>query len=81
VERDAVLQRIKEEGRYGWRTASGATRQRLAENAVFRFKALVGVKLATRKFENQQVEALVKCQVLNRMASLGTPRSERVRLG
>jgi len=81
VERDAVLHRIKEEGRYVWRTASGATRQSLAENAVFRFKALVGVKLTARKFENQQVEALVKCRVLNRMASLGMPRSERIQLG
>ncbi len=49
--------------------------------AVFRFKALVGVKLTARKFENQQVEALVKCRALNRMASLGMPRLERARLG
>ena len=34
-----------------------------------------------RKFGNQQVEALVKCRVLNRMASLGMPRSERIQLG
>ena len=76
LERDAVLRRIKAEGRYVWRTASGATRQSLAENAVSRFKALLGVKLVSRNFENQQVEALVKCQVLNRMAALGLPRSE-----
>lgn len=61
-----------------WRTVSGATRQSLAENAVSRFKALVGVKLTARGFENQRVEALVKCRVLNRMASLGLPISERV---
>jgi hypothetical protein len=81
LERDAVVRRIKHEGRYPWRTTSGATRQSLAENAVSRFKALVGVKLAARVFENQQVEALVKCRVLNRMASLGLPRSERVLQG
>ena len=45
-----------------------------------RFKALVGAKLAAREFENQQVEALVKCRVLNRMASLGMPLLERVLL-
>ena len=45
-----------------------------------RFKALVGVKLAAREFEIQQVEALVKCRVLNRMAALGMPISERVLL-
>ena len=40
-----------------------------------------GVKLAAREFGNQQVEALLKCRVLNRMASLGLPKSERVLLG
>jgi len=81
AERDAVIQRIKVEGRYPWRTSSGATRQSLAENAVYRFKALVGVKLTARIFENQQVEAHVKCRVLNRMSSLGLPISERVPQG
>ncbi len=81
TERDAVLRRIRDEGRYPWRTSSGATRQSLAENAVSRFKALVGVKLASREFERQQVEALVKSQVLNRMSALGMPRSERISVG
>jgi len=45
------------------------------------WSALVGVRLAAREFGNQQVEAQVKCHVLNRMASLGLPKSERVRLG
>ena len=72
-----MLRRIRDEGRYVWRTSSGATRQSLAENAVSRFKALAGVKLASRKFENQQVEALVKCRIINRMTHLGMPRSER----
>ena len=46
-----------------------------------RFKALVGVTLASRTLERQQVEALVKSQVLNRMATLGMPRSERISVG
>jgi hypothetical protein len=81
VERDSVLRRIRNEGRYPWRTSSGATRQSLAENAVSRFKALVGVKLASRELQRQQVEVLVKSQVLNRMTALGMPRSERVPVG
>ncbi len=81
AERDVVLRRIKNEGRYPWRASSGATRQSLAENAVSRFKALVGLKLASRELERQQVEALVKSQVLNRMTALGMPRSERVSVG
>ena len=46
-----------------------------------RFKALVGEKLASREFGRQQVEALVKSQVLNRMTALGMPRSERISEG
>ena len=61
-----------------WRTSSGATRQSLAENAVSRFKALLGVKLTSRTFENQRIEARVKCQILNRLVGLGLPVSERV---
>ena len=75
------MRRIRDEGRYRWRTSSGATRQSLAENAVSRFKALVGVKLAARELERQQVEVLVKSQVLNRMTALGMPRSERAPVG
>ena len=61
-----------------WRPSSGATRQSLTENAISRFKALLGVKLTARGFASQQVEALVKCHVLNRMVSLGMPVSERI---
>jgi hypothetical protein len=81
IERDTVVRRIKEEGCYPWRTVSGAIRQSLAEDAASRFKALIGVKVAARAFENQRVEAHVKCRVLNRMASLGLPISERALQG
>lgn len=76
--RDAVLRRIKSEGRCPWRVSSEATRHRLAENAVSRFKTLLGVKLTSRKLAAQQVEAVVKCRVLNRMVALGMPNSERI---
>ena len=81
VARDKILRRIKSEGRYVWRTESGATRQSLAENAMSRFKGMLGVRLSARKFETQEVEASLKCQVLNRMAALGLPRSEHVLVG
>lgn len=85
VKRFLMLFTIKPTGRgpssHPWRSVSGATRQSLAENAVSRFKALAGVKLAARGFENQQVYALVKCRVLNRMAFVGLPVSERVLQG
>jgi hypothetical protein len=81
AERDAVVRRIEDEGRYSWRASSGATRQSLVENAMSRFKARVGERLAPRALGRRQVEAPVKRQVLNRMLALGMPRSERISVG
>ena len=58
--------------------SSGCTRQSLAENAMSRFKTLVGPKLSARRFDNQRVEAIIKCKVLNRMASRGMSESVRI---
>ena len=76
--RDSNLRAIQSQGRYDWRRSSGYTRQSLAENAMSRFKTVFGGHLSARTFLNQQVEAAIKCAVLNRMAALGLPRSERV---
>ena len=75
--RDTHLRRIRTQGRYEWRKSSGCTRQSVAENAVSRYKAILGVSLSARTVKNQKVEAAIKCAVLNRMAELGMPRSER----
>ena len=76
--RDASLREIKRLGRYEWRISSGCTRQSLAENAMSRFKMLFGPKLSARRFDNQRVEVIIKCEVLNRMSSLGMPESVRI---
>ncbi len=76
--RDSTLRAIQLQGRYDWRKTSGCTRQSLAENAMSRFKTVFGGQLSARGFPNQQVEAAIKCSVLNRMAALGLPTSERV---
>ena len=54
-------------------------RQSLAENAMSRFKTLFGPKLSARRFDNQRVEAIIKCEGLNRMSSRGMPESVRIR--
>ena len=76
--RDASLRRIENIGRYEWRASSGCTRQSLAENAVSRFKGMFGSDLSARRFDNQRVEAIIKCEVLNRMSSRGMPESVRI---
>lgn len=76
--RDAHLREIRRLGRYEWRISSGCTRQSLAENAMSRFKTLFGPKLSARGFDNQRVEAIIKCEVLNRMTTRGMPESVRI---
>ena len=76
--RDAYLRQIQKQGRYAWRVGSGCTRQRLAENAVFRFKSIFRVRFRVRRFDNQRVEGWLKCMILNRMVNLGMPVSERI---
>ncbi len=76
--RDATIRSIDEAGRYSWRVSSGSSRQSLAENAFSRFKALFGNKLSARKSDSPQVEASIKCALLNRMTTLGMPESARV---
>lgn len=51
---------------------------KLAENAMYRFKATFGGKLWARTLESQQVEAVIKCAVLNRMTGLGMPDTVRI---
>ena len=44
-----------------------------------RFKTLIGPQLSARRFDNQRGEGIIKCEVLNRMASRGLPESMRIR--
>jgi len=73
--RDEVLRAIRKVGRKNWKRQSGYHKRSLAETAMFRFKTLFGNTLSSREFDNQGVEALIKCKALNKMTSLGMPDS------
>ena len=75
-QRSAAIERIAEVGRRQWRKEAGAHQQARAENAMFRYKHIIGDGLRARKFEAQKREAEVAISVLNRMTDLGTPESE-----
>jgi hypothetical protein len=76
--RDENLRRIRQVGRKAWKRESGYHRRSLAETTVFRYKAIFGERLQTRKVENQFAEMFVKCAALNRMTHLGMPESYKV---
>jgi len=80
-ERDLAIQRIQElgdEGRALWKQEIGYHRRSRVETFMFRFKTILGDRLASRKKENQATEVSIKLDVLNRMIELGMPKSYRV---
>ena len=56
-------------------TASGYQRQARVENALFRYKSIIGDGLRARTPGGRQTETLLACNVLNRMTELGRPAS------
>jgi len=79
-QRDRHTQMIPDEGRMAWQKANGYGRRSHADTAMFRYKALIGSSLGARTLPAQKTEAKVGCSVLNRMARLGAPVSQRVRM-
>jgi transposase len=70
---DRHLEAIPQHGRRGWHQRSVYGRRSLVEAAIFRRKTIIGRRLHDRTPSNQQTEAKIACNVLNRMASLGMP--------
>lgn len=73
--RDRTIRRVQVLGRRRWKTASGYHRQARVENAVFRYKSIIGAGLRARSAAGRQAEALLGCNILNRMTGLGRPVS------
>ena len=76
--RDRTIRRVQVLGRRRWRKAAGYPRQARVENAVFRYKSIIGPALRARTAEGRQTEARLACNVLNRMAELGRPASRSI---
>jgi hypothetical protein len=73
--RDRTIMRVKEIGRRQWKKESGYHQQARVENTFFRYKSIIGDRLRARHPRAQESEALMACNVLNRMADLGMPES------
>jgi hypothetical protein len=73
--RDRTVMRVKEIGRRQWKKESGYHRQSRVENTFFRYKTIVGPRLRARHPESQEAEAVIACNILNRMTDLGMPES------
>jgi hypothetical protein len=73
--RDRTVARVIEVGRRQWKKESGYHQQARVENTFFRYKSIIGDRLRARHPESREAEALIACNILNRMFELGRPKS------
>ena len=55
-ERDRHIRAIERHGRREWYKLSGRTKRSMVENAVYRYKAIIGPEMRTRTLARQRVE-------------------------
>ena len=77
-ERNRHIRSVEKVGRRKWQSKSGYTKRSMVENAVFRYKAIIGTDMRSRNLACQRVETRIGWTILNTMAALGMPESYRV---
>ncbi len=70
---------IDEYGRQRWQDYSDYNYRSLVETAMFRYKKLICDRMFSRTLSVQKIESRFACHVLNKMASLGTPASVKIK--
>ena len=73
--RDRTIQKMKKIGCRRWKKEAGYHRQARVENAFFRYKSIIGSGLRARSPGGRVTEAVIACNVLNRITELGRPES------
>ena len=77
LERSQHAAYIKEHGVINWQRDTGYGKRSLVEVAFSRYKRILGRTMQCITLENQKIEALLACKVLNRMTYLGMPETVR----
>lgn len=75
TQRNKHIQFIRNYGRAAWEIVNNYRRRLLVENAIYRYKTIIGRKLHSRDFDNQRTEAELGCNILNKMFKIGMPIS------
>jgi hypothetical protein len=65
-------------GKRKWHTNSGYSKRSMVENAVYRYKRIIGTDLRSRNLACQRVETRIGWKILNTMTDLGMPQSYRL---
>lgn len=69
--------RLMEQGQKRWQKHTNYGRRAKAENAIYRYKSIIGNKLKSRTFLNQKTESKVAANILNIMTKLGMPDTKK----
>ena len=77
-ERNKVIRHIEEFGLDGWKADVDYHRRSLVENAFYRWKAIFGDHLKSRKNETQYTEQCLRAKIINKFNELGLPKYEMV---
>lgn len=76
--RDRHIAEIQSKGWSEWKRQSGYYLQSHAENAIYRYKKIIGGRLRAKNYEAQKRDAAIGCAILNRMLEMGEPLSYAV---
>ena len=76
--RNRNIRCVRRLGRREWHKRSGYSRRAMVENAIYRYKTIIGRGMRSRTLEGQRVEAQLGCRILNTMTRLVMPDSYRV---
>ncbi len=77
-ERNRNIRSIRRLGRREWHKRSGYSKRSMVENAICRYKTIIGRAMRSRTLAGQRVEVQLACRILNTMTLLGMPDSYRV---
>lgn len=75
--RNNTIGRVREHGLKKWKEKNNYNRRNLVETAFSRLKKIFGKYVASRTFANQAMELKLRCNILNKINSLGMPVSVR----
>jgi transposase len=78
-QRNQHIAAIDADGRMKWQVDTSYGKRSLVENAIGRYKSIIGTRLKARSFAAQQTEVAIGCGVLNRMLACARPKSVRCR--
>ena len=77
-ERNRNIRSTRRLGRREWHKRSGYNKRSMVENAICRYKTIIGRAMRSRTLAGQRVEVQLACRILNTMTLLGMPDSYRV---